>query len=80
MKHQSFVGTGYFDAVQTIVTNGNQNATGGEAVHVCTDDEIANDRARARTYLFQREFTDDDRLRRIDNDAILGRQPPKENL
>lgn len=50
----------------TIVTNGNQNAAGGETVHVCSDEDIAQRAGRASTYEFQREFVEGSKaLRRI---------------
>jgi predicted dehydrogenase len=49
----------------TIVTNGNQGATGGETVNVCTDEDIALRAARASTYAFQREYTDAGTLKRM---------------
>ena len=48
----------------TIITNGNQGATGGETVNVCTDEDLRNG-GRAQTYQFQREYNDDKTLRRI---------------
>ena len=41
----------------TIITNGNQGATGGETVNVCTDEDLLNG-GRAQTYEFQREYSD----------------------
>jgi predicted dehydrogenase len=49
----------------TIVTNGNQSATGGETVNVCTDEDIAERGSRAQTYAFQREHTESKTLKRI---------------
>lgn len=49
----------------TIVTNGNQGASGGETVNVCTDEDIAERAGKARTYEFQREYTDAKVLKRI---------------
>lgn len=49
----------------TIVTNGNQSATGGETVNVCTDADIVEREARAQTYAFQREYTDSKTPKRI---------------
>ena len=48
----------------TIITNGNQGATGGETVNVCTDEDLLNG-GRAQTYEFQREYSEDKTLRRI---------------
>lgn len=48
----------------TIITNGNQGATGGETVNVCTDEDLLNG-GRAQTYEFQREYNEDKTLRRI---------------
>ena len=48
----------------TIITNGNQGATGGETVNVCTDEDLLN-RGRAQTYEFQREYSENRMLRRI---------------
>ena len=48
----------------TIITNGNQGATGGETVNVCTDEDLLNG-GRAQTYEFQREYSDDGTLQRI---------------
>jgi predicted dehydrogenase len=42
----------------TIVTNGNQGASGGETVNVCTDEDIAERAGIAQTYEFQRAYTD----------------------
>lgn len=49
----------------TIITNGNQGATGGETINVCTDDDIAQRAGRAQTYPFQREYSEDGTLHRI---------------
>ncbi|MBI2190956.1 MAG: Gfo/Idh/MocA family oxidoreductase [Planctomycetes bacterium] len=49
----------------TIVTNGNQSASGGETVNVCTDEDIARRAGRAATYEFHREFTSGNTLRRL---------------
>ena len=48
----------------TIITNGNQGATGGETVNVCTDEDLLNG-GRAQTYEFQREYSDNGALQRI---------------
>ena len=48
----------------TIITNGNQGATGGETVNVCTDEDLLNG-GRAQTYEFQREYSDSGTLQRI---------------
>jgi len=48
----------------TIITNGNQGATGGETVNVCTDEDLRNG-GRAQTYEFQREYSDSGTLQRI---------------
>ena len=48
----------------TIITNGNQGATGDETVNVCTDEDLLNG-GRAQTYEFQREYNEDKTLRRI---------------
>ncbi|MCY4552382.1 MAG: Gfo/Idh/MocA family oxidoreductase [Candidatus Poribacteria bacterium] len=48
----------------TIITNGNQGATGGETVNVCTDEDLLNG-GRAQTYEFQREYNEDKTLSRI---------------
>src|SRR5690606_12307693 len=46
VKHQSFVGTSYFDAVQTIVTSGNSSTT---AMHGSTESEqFSKDRKSTR--------------------------------
>lgn len=49
----------------TIITNGNQGATGGETVNVCTDEDISQSAGRAQTYEFQREYGEDKVLQRI---------------
>lgn len=49
----------------TIITNGNQSASGGETVNVCTDEDITQRSSKAQTYEFQREYSDDGTLRRI---------------
>lgn len=49
----------------TIITNGNQSATGGETVNVCTDEDISQKSGRAQTYEFQREYGKDKVLQRI---------------
>ena len=49
----------------TIITNGNQGATGGETVNVCTDEDLTLNAGRAQTYEFQRESCEDGTLRRI---------------
>jgi predicted dehydrogenase len=49
----------------TIITNGNQGATGGETVNVCTDEDIAQRAAQAGTYEFQRAYTEPGNLMRI---------------
>ena len=49
----------------TIITNGNQGACGGEAVNVCTNDDIALRSGRAGRYEFHREHGEQGALRRI---------------
>ena len=49
----------------TIITNGNQGASGGETVNVCTDEDISEQAGRAQTYAFQRDYSDAGTLRRI---------------
>ncbi len=49
----------------TIITNGNQGASGGETVNVCTDADIQHRAARAQTYEFQREYGENGTLARI---------------
>ena len=49
----------------TIITNGNQGATGGETVNVCTDEDLTQNAGRAQTYEFQREYNADKILQRI---------------
>ena len=49
----------------TIITNGNQGASGREVVNVCSDDDIAERYAKAQTYSFQRSFTKTGNLSRI---------------
>ena len=49
----------------TIVTNGNQSASGGETVNVCTAEDIAKRAGQARTYEFQREHDTSNALKRI---------------
>jgi len=58
----------------TIITNGNQGASGGETVNVCTDEDIAQRSGLAKTYEFQREYTESNTLKRIwvDLPASLG--------
>jgi len=48
----------------TIITNGNQGASGGETVNVCTDEDLKNG-GRAQTYEFQREYSENKVLQRI---------------
>ena len=48
----------------TIITNGNQGASGGETVNVCTDEDLKNG-GRAQTYEFQREYSKNKVLQRI---------------
>jgi hypothetical protein len=47
------------------VTNGNQGASGGETVNVCTDADIAEHAGMAQTYEFQREYAVSNVLKRI---------------
>ena len=49
----------------TIITNGNQGATGGETINVCTDEDLTRNAGRAQTYEFQREYNADKTLNRI---------------
>ena len=49
----------------TIVTNGNQSASGRETVNVCTDADIAEHAGMAQTYEFQREYAVSNVLKRI---------------
>ena len=42
----------------TIITNGNQGASGGETVNVCTDEDINLRAGKAQTYEFQREYSE----------------------
>lgn len=49
----------------TLVTNGNQSASGGETVNVCTAEDITERAGQARTYEFQREYAASNALKRI---------------
>ena len=49
----------------TIITNGNQGASGGETVNVCTDEDIAQHAGRAKSYEFQREYGEGKALQRV---------------
>ena len=49
----------------TIITNGNQGATGGETINVCTDEDLVENAGRAQTYEVQREYSDSGTLQRI---------------
>ena len=49
----------------TIITNGNQGASGGETVNVCTDEDINLRAGKAQTYEFQREYSENKILQRI---------------
>lgn len=49
----------------TIITNGNQGASGGETVNVCTDEDITQRAGKAQTYEFQREYSENGALQRI---------------
>ena len=49
----------------TIVTNGNQGASGGETVNVCTAEDISERAGQARTYEFQREYAASNVVKRI---------------
>ena len=49
----------------TIITNGNQGATGGETINVCTDADLVENAGRAQTYEVQREYSDSGTLQRI---------------
>ena len=49
----------------TIITNGNQSASGGETINVCTDDDISLHNGKAQTYKFQRKYSESGTLRRI---------------
>ena len=49
----------------TIITNGNQGASGGETVNVCTDADLTENAGRAQTYEFQREYRENGTLGRI---------------
>ncbi|RKU22033.1 hypothetical protein C6500_04995 [Candidatus Poribacteria bacterium] len=49
----------------TIITNGNQGATGGETVNVCTNEDLTLNSGRAQTYEVQREYSDSGTLQRI---------------
>ena len=49
----------------TIVTNGNQGASGGETVNVCTAQDIAERAGQARTYEFQREYATSNVVKQI---------------
>ena len=49
----------------TIITNGNQGASGGETVNVCTDADITQRAGKAQTYEFQREYSENGVLQRI---------------
>lgn len=49
----------------TIITNGNQGASGGETVNVCTDEDISERAGKAQTYAFQREYSASGALQRI---------------
>ena len=47
------------------MTNGNQGASGGETVNVCTAEDLAEHTATAQTYEFQREYTASKVIKRI---------------
>ena len=49
----------------TIVTNGNQSTIGNETINVCTDEDINQHAAKAKTYPFQREYGENNVLKRI---------------
>ena len=49
----------------TIITNGNQGATGGETLNVCTDEDLVENAGRAQTYAVEREYSDSGTLQRI---------------
>lgn len=49
----------------TIITNGNQSASGGETINVCTDEDLTQNAGRAETYEFEREYSENGTLRRI---------------
>lgn len=49
----------------TIITNGNQGATGGETINVCTDADLTLNSGKAQTYEFQREYSENGTLQRI---------------
>ncbi len=49
----------------TVVTNGNQGASGGEMVNVCTAEDLAEHTATAQVYEFQREYTPSKVIKRI---------------
>ena len=49
----------------TIVTNGNQSASGGEMVNVCTTEDIVERTGQARIYEFQREYAASNIIKRI---------------
>ena len=49
----------------TIVTNGNQGASGGETVNVCTAEDIAERAGQAKTYEFQREYATSNVVKQI---------------
>ncbi len=49
----------------TVITNGNQGASGGETINVCTDEDLVKNAGRAQTYEFQREYSDSGTLQRI---------------
>ena len=49
----------------TIITNGNQGATGGETINVCTDEDLVENAGRAQTYEVHREYSDSGTLQRI---------------
>lgn len=58
----------------TIITNGNQGASGGETVNVCTDEDIAERAAMARMYKVQRAYSESGALERtwVELPASLG--------
>ena len=49
----------------TIVTNGNQGASGGETVNVCTAEDIVERAGQAQSYEFQREYAASNVIKRI---------------
>ena len=56
---------GSLQSSQFFCKQNNQSTIGNETINVCTDEDINQHAAKAKTYPFQREYSENNVLKRI---------------